>query len=143
MLKHYSDAINQRDLLLSLSQYNLKVWNIQNLDYLINLKAINNIKYINACMLLDNNKYYIITNNLLFSCFYEPIHIYNIKGNKIKDIEDSEEHSYYIGVYYEIENKKCYIITGNEGHLKSFDYNTNKIYAFINSLFDRSYTVIS
>ena len=51
-----------------------------------------------------------------------------MKGNKIKEINDSEDKSFYVDTYYDNKSSINYIITGNEGHIKSYNYNQNKIY---------------
>ena len=126
--RYYFDNINKRDLIISLSYIDIKVWNIiiNNFELLLNIKNI----YIHrdlesACILNNNNQNYIIT------CNYnnqESIKLFDCKGNKINEINDSNDNSYYIDNYYERNLSKNYIITGNNGYVKSYDYNENKIY---------------
>ena len=35
---------------------------------------------------------------------------------------------YFIDIYYDNDLFKNYIITGNKGYIKSYDYNKNKLY---------------
>ena len=46
-IRHHLDAINKRDLFLSISanDYNAKVWNLTNFQCLLNLNNINSNKY--------------------------------------------------------------------------------------------------
>lgn len=133
-LKHYLDKINKRDLLLSLSSFCLKLWNIINFECIFKIKS--NTRYIiSACMLIDNNQNYIIEKKYLYEYNQEPIHVYDLKGNKINDIKDSMEYCYFIDIYYDIKNSKNYIITGNKGILKSFDFNKNEVY----NIYDNKY----
>ena len=133
--RYYLDNINQRDLFISLSSNlhysNIKLWNFNNFELVVNIENItNNYSYLkSACFLNDNNKSYII------ACFVfynennqEPIKVFDIKGNKIKEINDSEDNAYYIDNYYDNDLNKNYLLTGNTGYIKSYDYNENKIY---------------
>ena len=58
----------------------------------------------------------------------ESMKVFDLKGNKIKEINDSKDTVYYIDVYYDNNLFKNYIITGNEKDVKSYDYNVNKLY---------------
>ena len=51
---------------------------------------------------------------------------------KIKEVNNSKNETYYIDIYYENHTSKVYILTGNEGFVKSYDYNNNKIYHIYN-----------
>ena len=130
--RHYLDKINKRDLLISItgSSCNIKLWNINNYECLANIKKINKISLKSACFLNDNNNIYIITNNS--SChdcsISEPIKIFDVNGNKVKEINDIKEETYYIDIYYDNQSDKKYIITANNGYSISYDYNQNKIY---------------
>ena len=43
----------------------------------------------------------------------------------MKEINYTNDSSYYIDTYYDKELLKNYIITGNEGYIISYDYNNN------------------
>ena len=130
--RHYLDEINKRDLLLSMtgSSYNIKLWNINNYECLANIKKVNRIGLRSACFLNDNNNIYIVTNNsLCCDCNrLEPIKIFNLNGNKVKEINDIKEETFYIDIYYDNQSSKNYIITANQGYSISYDYNEKKIY---------------
>ena len=51
-------------------------------------------------------------------------------ADKIGIINDSNDTTYFIDSYYDIKFHKNYIITGNEGYIKSYDYSENKIYHY-------------
>jgi WD40 repeat protein len=89
-----------------------------------------NYGYLNsACFLNDNNKSYIIVCFAIYNTNEsEPIKVFDFKGNKIKEINDSKDSAYYIDNYYDNDLLKNYILTGNLGYIKSYDYNENKIY---------------
>ena len=130
-IKHYLDKINKRDLLISISSadHNIKIWNIYNLECLLNLKDIyKNGGLYSACLLNDNNKYYIISCNNQFPLNAEQIKIYDLNGNKIKEINDSNYNAFSIDSYYDNKLSKIYIITANIDCVISYDYNNNLIY---------------
>ena len=76
-----------------------------------------------AWLLKDNNQNYIITCN----DDIEPIKIFDLEGNKIKEIKNFKYNSYFIDTYYDNNLSKIFIITGNGGYSQSYDYNENKI----------------
>ena len=127
--RYYYDSINKIDIILSISckDNNIKLWNVNNLECLLNLKNIyNNGEMDSACFLNNNNQNYIITSN--FSNKNNPIKVFDFKGNKIKEINNSNDKTYIIDIYYDKKLFKNFIITGNLGNVKSYDYNENKIY---------------
>ena len=125
--RYYLDEINKRDLFLSLSYVSkdLKLWDFNKWNCLFH---INNIytksDLTSACFLNDNNQIYIIPSNNSF----ELIKVFDINGNKIKEINDSKNITYFIDSYYDDKLSKNFIITGNKGYILSYDYNKNKIY---------------
>ena len=129
-LRYYFDKSNNRDLILSLSIYdnNLKLWNINNLKCILNLINVyqNGFLY-SACFLNDNNNIYILVSNNNYQNS-ELIKVYDINGNKIKEINDSKDDTNFIDSYYDNKLSKNYIVTANYGIIKSFDYKQNKIY---------------
>ena len=129
--RHYLDRINNIDLIMSISSNdnNIRLWKITSLECILNLTNINNFgKLETACFLYYENKNYILTSNCNYKNISEPIKIYDFKGNKIKEINNSNEITKFIDIYYDIKLNKIYIITGNEGLSKSYDLKTNKIY---------------
>ena len=131
--RHYFDKFNMRDLIISISpsDNNLKLWNINSCECLINLKNINkNGILLSACFLNYNNNYYIITSNSNNkngkSC--EALKVYDFNGNKIKEINDSKCYTYFVDIYYDKLSLITYIITGNKGAVRTYNYNNNKIY---------------
>ena len=131
-IRHYIDTINNRNILLSISseENNLKVWNIKNWDCIYNYINVNkNMCLYSACFLNYQNQNYIITNNNNF----DTIKIYDLKGNKIKEIDDCIVQSFFIDTYLDKKYSKIYIITGNKGFVKSYDYEKNVLYNKYNS----------
>jgi len=123
---HYYQEENM-DLIMSISfDNNIRIWNIIQWKCIINLKNINDSGGIlSGCFLHDKNDLYIIS-----SCIYnsEQIKIYNLKGNKLKNIDESNENTYFIDTYYDKRQLKLYIIGGHFNCIKSYDYSNNKLY---------------
>ena len=128
--RYYLDNLNKRELILSISSNdsNIKLWNIKNWECLLNIKNINRYGYLySACILNDNNKIYIITSNYyIFNP--DPIKVFEINIGEIEIINDSYESTKFIRSYYDNKKDKNYIITGNKGYLKSYDFKSNKVY---------------
>ena len=127
--RHFLDKVNKRDLIISisLSDNNLKLWNITNFECLINLENINKSgRLFSACLFSENSTNYIIT-----SCAYgnnESIKIFDMNSNKIKELNDSTDSVYFMDIYYDQGTSINYIIVGSNGLIKSYDYNNDKIY---------------
>ena len=84
--RHYSDLKNNRDLILSISTIdnNIKLWNLKNLDCLLNLPNINKKGFLHSsCFLNNDNQIYIITSNCLWHGNCENLKVYDLNGNKI------------------------------------------------------------
>ena len=130
--RHHLDDYNERDLLLSISSKdnNLKVWYFQNFECIFNFENINKNGYLNsACFLNDKNDIYILSSHYRFSArTTEPIKIFDLKGNKIKEVEASNETTVFLDTFYDKKLNKKFIITGNFKYVKSFDYENNCIY---------------
>ena len=133
-LRHYLDKIIKRDLLLSISgeDHNIKVWNIDNdkFDCLVDIKNVNTNGFLySACILNENNRNYIISSHYYTKNNYcENIKVFDFDQTKIKEINNSNYMTYYIDSYYDKKSKKNYILTCNEGFIKSYDYNINDVY---------------
>ena len=139
--RHHLDKINKRDLILSISasDYIVKVWNAYNFECILNLNNIHifhsknyGYKLYSACFLTDNKQDYIITSDCsdyIYSSESDPIKIFDLNGNKIKEIKESIiNNTFFIDTYYDEKYSRNYIITGNCGFIESYDYNNNKIY---------------
>ena len=81
-----------------------------------------------ACFLSENNQIYIITSNCAFENNSEQIKVFDFNGNLIKEINDSNEETYFIDNYYDDILSFNYIISGNKNYVKSYDFNKNELY---------------
>ena len=130
-LRHYFDSINKRDLLISISyDNNLKLWNINNWECLIKISYINRVGYLySACFLNENNHIYIVTSNYCLDNNSEKIKVFDLQGNKIKEINNSyNDNTYFIDSYYDYKSSNNFIITANKDYVASYDYNNNTLY---------------
>jgi len=132
-IRYFIDKINNRDLILSISFGNLKIWNI-NSECIAN---INEKTILTACLLNNNNENYIIsiTKNLTATLRNRAMKAYNLNGILVKEIDlapifglDNLPSKGFIDCYYDINYSKNYIILCNDYSSFSFDYNEQKIY---------------
>ena len=130
-LRHYLDELNKRDLIMSISNEdnNLKIWNVNKWECILNIPDVNKKGLLySACFMKDRKQNYIITSNYNEVDNCENIKIFDFNGNKIKEMNDSNEITFLIDNYYDNIIQKNYIITGNLNYIKSYDYNNNELY---------------
>lgn len=127
-IRHVQDIINKRDLLISISyDNNIKIWDYNLLECLTDIDNIYEFGYIlSACFLHYSNMYYIVASS--YSQTNDILKVYDLSGNKIQEINDSYGSVSFVDTFYDIKTCKNYIITGNLGSIKSFDYKENKLY---------------
>ena len=115
-IKYYLDKNNKKDLIMSIcrKKRDIKLWNANNNECFLNIKDI-----VEASFLSENNQIYIVTNKL---------EVLDLKGKQVNKINDSNSTINIIDIYYDNELSKTFIITGNYGNCKSYDYKENKIY---------------
>ena len=58
----------------------------------------------------------------------KKIKVFNLNGEKIKEINNSNICAFFIDTYYDLNSKKLYIITGNLDCTMSYDFHKNEIY---------------
>ena len=136
-IRNYFDNTSKNDLIMSLSALdnNIKIWNSYNFICLLNIKKVNKGgTLLSACFLNENNEIYILTSNRNFNTNIEYIKAYDLNGNKIKEINNSNNNTFFIDNYFDKKMSNNYIITGNEGYSISYDYNNNQIYHKYNDL---------
>jgi WD40 repeat protein len=75
-----------------------------------------------ACILNFDNDLYIVTSNYSYSEVPEPIRLYNMEGYKIKEINYKINQTYFIDIYHDKKSDIKYIITGNLGFVRTYDY---------------------
>ena len=130
-IRHFLDEKNNRDIIMSISSddSNIKLWNINNFEMILNLQKVNNKGYLfSGCFLKDNNQNYIVSSSLDWNNNIEPVKIFDFEGNKIKEIKDSNDKTMFIDTFYDKKMNKNFIITCNENYIKSYDYTINELY---------------
>ena len=129
--RHYLDEKNKRDVIMSISyrDSNIKLWDFKNWECFVNLININTKGCIYAaCFFKDNNNSYIATSNCNWNEECEKIKIYDFEGNKIKEINDSNDKTFFMDSFYDKNLSNNYFLTGNYSYIKSYDYNKNGLY---------------
>ena len=58
----------------------------------------------------------------------ENLKVYDLNGNKIKEINSSNDKTLFIDSFYNKKNSTNYILTGNKGFIKSYNFNENQLY---------------
>ena len=135
-IRHYFDNKFRIDFLLTVfdSNRNIKLWNINNYDYPFDIHAYKDGRIDSVSFLNNNNKIYILDSNSCAkyksakSVIPENVKIFNLVGDEIKEINDSNDHCFFIDTLYDNNCSKNFIITGNLGYLKSYDFDNNKLY---------------
>ena len=114
---------------ISMEDNNIKIWNVIKWECILNLNNINNSGWLySADFIFNNNQNYIATSNRKNDGDSEPIKIFDFNGNKIKEINNSNEATIFIRFYYDDILSKNYIISGNVGYIKAYDYDNNELY---------------
>ena len=129
--KHIKDINNKRDLIITISCFdnNVKIWNACNWECICNIKSIYLEGHLSSASYLnDKNQYYIIVSNTNSIDSKNPIIVFDLNGKKIKEINNSCNKTYFIDSFYDEIFSTNYMITGNDGYVKSFDHNKNILY---------------
>ena len=130
-VRHFLDEKTKRDLIISISDRdnNLKLWNVNNWECIIEISNVNNNGFLcSACLLNEKDNIYIISSNCNMFGETEKIKVFDLEKNIIKEINDSDEKIYFIDSYYDKQNDKLYLLTGNMNYIKSYDYNQNNLF---------------
>ena len=135
--RHYFDKLNNRDIIMSLSKKdnNIKLWNANTWEIICDIPTVNQNDFLySACFLNDNDNCYIISSNGCNRQFYmnihnfEPMKVYKFNGEKIKELKNTNDCTFFIETYFDDKLSKNFIITGNYNYIKSYDYDKNEVY---------------
>ena len=124
-IRHYLDKINEMDLILTISgkDNNLKIYNFNKWECLLNIKPLNKKGHLrSACLFFDKEEKYFLSSNDVYKDFSEFIKIYDFKGNHVNTVPNSDDRTAFMDTFYDNETKKNYIITGNTNYVKSYFY---------------------
>ena len=130
---HYRDNNKKRDLIMSIEPISndIKIWNFtKNFQLIRMFHKINKHGYLNtANFFTDDNIIYIMTSNHRYTGKnVEPIKIYDLKGNKIKELKDSNENVSFLDSYHDRKINKKYIIAAFSRYIRVYNFNENSIY---------------
>jgi WD40 repeat protein len=128
--------LDGKDVIMSISGWdnNLKLWDFNNWECILNLKGVNKeCELKSACFVTDKGQSYIATSNAGHAEIHnlealEQIKIFDLKGNKVKEINDSKDNTFLIDTFHDDKTSKTYLVTGNWANLKSYDFNEGKLF---------------
>ena len=126
--RHFHKKNTNKFIIMSVEGYerNIKLWDFMNWNCILSLSSIYRTGLIfSSCFIEENDKNYIITS---CSSENEEIKIFDFSGIFIKSLKDSKEKTLYVDILFLKKNDKLYIISGNDGNVKSYDYYDNKLY---------------
>ena len=135
--KYIFDRVNNKDFVMSLSKKdnNIKIWNANSWEIISEIIDVNKNNFLySACFLQNDNDIFIITSNgknlqsYQTNETFENMKLYTLKGEFIKEINDTNDSTYFIDTYYDNNLSKIFIVTGNYNYVKSYDFDNNKLY---------------
>ena len=149
--RHCFNKKLDKDLIMSISGWinNIKIWDGNSWNCLLNITNVNNNGYLfsSAFLVIKNfvpnlisnsnkltEEYYIISSNRNHMGSSEHIKIFDLNGKLISKFPESNDNTCFIDTFCEKEksgnkeNLKYYIITGNTGYVKAYDYFKKKLF---------------
>jgi WD40 repeat protein len=140
--RHYFDQYKKRDLISSLSIKDLKIWDATNFECLFTFMNEDERGLLfSSCFLNSDNQIYVISSN----CYavHKSIKVFDLNGNKIKEMENINADIFFIDSYYDKKKHKNYILTANQYISKSFDFEKNELYHEYNdNTYDYHYSLV-
>ena len=128
-IRHYLDEANKRDLILSITEKYIKLWNLNICECLGKYNNEIMLGYVRACFLNYRNNIYICRfKSEPYPYDIKLIQILNLNGNVEAEINKYIENVCFIDSYYDKNLLKSYIIICNINYTISYDYNYNKKY---------------
>ena len=135
--KFIYDRENNKDIIMSISKKdnNIKIWNANSWELLTDISNTNQNNFLySACFLQCDNNINIITSNgknlqaLQSNENFENMKLFNLKGELIFEIEDTNDCTYFVDIYYDNNLSKNFIVTGNFNYVKSYDFDSKSLY---------------
>ena len=135
--KFIYDRENNKDIVMSISKKdnNIKIWNANSWELLTDISNTNQNNFLySACFLQNENNINIITSNgknlqaLQSNENFENMKLFNLKGELIFEIEDTNDCTYFVDIYYDNNLSKNFIVTGNFNYVKSYDFDSKSLY---------------
>ena len=112
-------------------QNNIKLWNINTWELILNInyKIGNFFLNINSINFLENkNNFYLDASCTKQSYNTQLIHIYDLNGTTIKEINEQKSVSNLVDTFYDANTFKSYIIIATNEDIREIDYHQNKIF---------------
>ena len=137
--RYFFDEYKKRDLIISIIGIKncIKIWDAYNWECIISIKDIYKEGNIYSSLMfndfLDDNIYIVTSNCTLFKDS-QPLKIYDLKGNLIKIIPDSNGKTFFLDLFHDIKHSKNYIISVNKEFIKSFDLSNYTCYKKYNDI---------
>jgi len=104
------------------------LWDINDIECILSIKYIYSTGSISACFIKESDQDYIVTSNSNYPSNPEPIKVFYFYDKQKKKIKYLNANAFFIDSYYDQKLSNNYIITGNMGNVKSYDYEKNKKY---------------
>ena len=126
IIKHYIfQRFNKgKDIIATISQKYCKVWDIDSLNIICNIKLSFKGQISSICLFPEKDNILIYISSKLK---YEHIKYYD-SYNKESKIEDSDGETNYINIYHDKETSKNVLISCSKEIITAFDLSTNNIY---------------
>ena len=134
-IKHIYDKTNKMDIVMTISKKdnNIKIWNATDQKKETEILNANKKNFLySACFLQDKYEIKILTSNgknlqaYQTNENFENMKLFNLKGELIKEINDTNDCTYFVDIYYDENSSKIFILTGNYNYVKSYIYETNE-----------------
>ena len=134
-IKHIYDKTNKMDIVMTISKKdnNIKIWNATDWKMETEITNANEKNFLySACFLNDMNEIKILTSNgknlqaYQTNENFENMKLFNLKGELIKEINDTNDCTYFVDIYDDKNSSKIFILTGNYNYVKSYIYETNE-----------------
>jgi WD40 repeat protein len=125
--RHFPDNRNKIDYILTTSlDYSIKLWNVNNFlcqTWIKNAYMTKNI--FSACMLLNeySSHSYIVT-----SCVNDFMKLYDLTGKYKFSFGFKDANTFFVNSYFDIKNKKYYVINGNGMDVRSYNAKNGQLY---------------
>ena len=125
--RHFPDNRNKIDYIITTSlDYSIKLWNVNNFLCQTWIKSVYMTKNIfSACLLLNeySSHSYIVT-----SCVNDFMKLYDLSGKYKFSFGCKDINTFFVNSYFDIKNKKYYVINGNGIDVRSYNAKDGQLY---------------
>ena len=125
--RHFPDNRNKIDYIITTSlDYSIKLWNVNNFLCQTWIKSVYMTKNIfSACLLLNeySSHSYIVT-----SCVNDFMKLFDLSGKYKFSFGCKDINTFFVNSYFDIKNKKYYVINGNGIDVRSYNAKDGQLY---------------